>query len=197
MEIKPNSPMKALLPISLPATAALLFLASASLGQAQHADHKDHPAAAKVSKAIAVLQPTQGSKVQGTITFTKSANGVKVEAKLTGLTPGLHGFHVHEFGDTTSPDGKSAGGHFNPTGHPHAGPEADKRHIGDLGNIEADASGAGTYSRVDKHLAFEGPTSILGRSVVVHAKPDDLKSQPAGEAGDRIAVGVIGVAKAD
>lgn len=189
--------MKTFLSATLPAATALLLLASSAPCRAQHAEHKDHAPAKPVSKAVAVLQPTQGSKVQGTITFTKSGEGIKVEAKLTGLTPGLHGFHVHEFGDASSPDGKAAGGHFNPTGHPHAGPDADKRHIGDLGNIEADAAGVGTYSRVDKALSFEGSTSILGRSVVVHAKADDLKSQPAGEAGDRIAVGVIGVAKGE
>ncbi len=188
--------MKSFLPTTLPLTAALLAFSAVS-SPAQQAEHKDHSVAKEVSKAVAVLQPTQGSKVQGTVTFTKSDDGVQVEAKLTGLTPGSHGFHVHEFGDASSPDGKSAGGHFNPTNNPHAAPDADKRHVGDLGNIEADATGAANYSRLDKGLAFQGPTSILGRGVVVHAKADDLKSQPAGDAGDRIAVGVIGVAKGE
>lgn len=142
-----------------------------------------------------MLKPSEGSKVAGTVTFTKAGDGVKVEAKITGLTSGKHGFHVHEFGDLTSPDGKAAGPHFNPTQAPHAGPDAEKRHVGDLGNLEADASGNATYSHTDKLLSFEGAASILGRSVVVHAKADDLKSQPAGDAGDRIAVGVIGVTK--
>jgi Cu-Zn family superoxide dismutase len=119
-----------------------------------------------------------------------------VEGEITGLTPGKHGFHVHEFGDITSPDGTSAGGHFNPTGEPHAGPDADKRHAGDFGNIEADASGKAKISFLDKKISFEGPNNILGRGLVVHAKPDDLKSQPSGDAGDRVGVAVIGVKKA-
>lgn len=147
-------------------------------------------------KAIAVLQATQGNQVKGTVTFTKTGEGIRVEGEITGLAPGQHGFHVHEFGDVTSPDGKSAGGHFNPTGEMHGGPDAEHRHAGDFGNIEADASGTAKVSVMDKHLTLEGAKSILGRGLVVHAKADDLKSQPSGEAGDRVAVGVIGATKA-
>ena len=96
-------------------------------------------------------------------------------AELTGLTPGEHGFHVHEFGDCSMADGTCAGGHFNPTGAPHGGPDDAKRHVGDLGNIKADASGKATYKRVDKMLALNGPNSIIGRSIIVHAAPDDLE----------------------
>ncbi len=146
-------------------------------------------------KAVAVLQATEGNKVKGTITFTKTGEGVRVEGEVNGLTPGKHGFHIHEFGDTTSSDGKSAGGHFNPAGDPHAGPDAEHRHAGDFGNIEAGSDGTAKINFVDKHISFDGAKSILGRGVVVHAKADDLKSQPSGDAGDRVAVGVIGVAK--
>ena len=93
----------------------------------------------EVTKAVAVLKPTAGSKVEGTVTFTKADKGVRVQADVTGLTPGKHGFHIHEFGDNTSPDGMSAGGHFNPHKMEHGAPDAAKRHVGDLGNIEADA----------------------------------------------------------
>src|SRR5437764_11602144 len=79
-------------------------------------------------KAIAVLHPTAGSKVSGTVTFTEVADGVQVQAEITGLTPGNHGFHIHEFGDCSAPDATSAGAHFNPTGKPHAGPDALERH---------------------------------------------------------------------
>ena len=150
---------------------------------------------ANLDKAVAVLYPTQGSSVKGTITFTKTGDGVQVEGEVTGLTPGKHGFHVHEFGDVTSPDGTSAGGHFNPTGHKHGAPDSDERHAGDFGNIEAGQDGTAKVSFVDKKITLDGATSILGRGLVVHAKADDLKSQPSGEAGDRVAVGVIGVAK--
>ncbi len=160
------------------------------------ADAPTESKAAAVTKAVALLHPTDGSKVEGTITFTKVPDGVKVEGTVTGLTPGKHGFHIHEFGDTTSPDGKAAGGHFNPSNHPHGGLEAEQHHAGDLGNIEADASGNARVDVTSKALAFTGANSILGRGLVVHAGTDDLKSQPSGEAGARAAVGVIGVAKA-
>jgi Cu-Zn family superoxide dismutase len=150
----------------------------------------------QAEKALAVLHSSAGSQVKGTITFTKTAEGIRVEGEITGLTPGKHGFHIHEFGDTTSPDGKSAGGHFNPKGEHHGGPDAEHRHAGDFGNVEAGSDGTAKVSFVDKHLTFDGATSILGRGLVVHAKADDLKSQPSGEAGDRVAVGVIGVTKA-
>jgi Cu-Zn family superoxide dismutase len=149
-----------------------------------------------VTKAIAVLHATKsGGEASGVVTFTKVANGVRVEAEIRGLTPGKHGFHIHEFGDCSSPDAMSAGGHFNPTKAEHAGPSEQHRHIGDLGNIEANARGIARVDLVDPHLRFAGPTSILGRGLIVHEKPDDLKTQPTGNAGGRVACGVIGVAK--
>ena len=147
-------------------------------------------------KAIAVLHPTAGNKVSGTVTFTEVADGVQVHADLTGLTPGNHGFHVHEFGDCSAADASSAGAHFNPTSKPHAGPDALERHVGDMGNVEADASGKATLEYVDHQISLTNDQqSAIGRSVVVHAKADDLKSQPAGDSGARIACGVIGRAK--
>ena len=142
-------------------------------------------------KAVAVLSPTQGNNVTGTITFTEERGGVRVVADVRGLSPGSHGFHVHDKGDCSAPDAQSAGGHFNPDGAPHAGPDAAQRHAGDLGNIIADASGHGRLDRVDRQLTFDGPHAILGHAVIVHAKADDLKSQPAGDAGARVACGVI------
>ncbi|HEX8679556.1 MAG TPA: superoxide dismutase family protein [Chthoniobacterales bacterium] len=149
-----------------------------------------------VQKAIAVLAPTQGSKVMGTVTFTKSSDGVRVVADLTGLTPGKHGFHIHEFGDCSDPKAESAGGHFNPTKHSHAGPEASERHAGDMGNIDADASGKARVDVTLKNVSMDDDdNSIIGHAVIVHEKEDDLKTQPTGNAGGRLACGVIGVAK--
>jgi Cu-Zn family superoxide dismutase len=148
----------------------------------------------KITRAVAVLHPTQGNKAGGTVTFNQMSDGVKVEADLRGLSPGKHGFHIHEFGDCSAPDGKSAGGHYNPTGQPHAGPGQEKRHMGDLGNIEANNSGNAHYERVDSHLVLNGQDAIIGRGVIVHGGMDDLKSQPSGAAGPRVACGVIGVA---
>jgi Cu-Zn family superoxide dismutase len=152
------------------------------------------PEPATITKAVAVIHPASGSKVSGTVTFTKTTGGVKVEAKIKGLAPGKHGFHIHEFGDATSPDAKSAGSHFNPKGHPHAGPGM-QRHVGDLGNIEADGEGNAAYDKIDSQLMFHGESNIIGRAVIVHEKADDLKTQPTGDAGGRVGIGVIGVAK--
>ena len=107
------------------------------------------------------------------------------------LTRGDHGFHVHEKGDLSAPDLSSAGGHYNPTGHPHAGPKADKRHMGDLGNLSANTQGVATLDYVDPALRLDGEHSIVGKSVIVHAGRDDLKTQPSGDSGSRIAGGVI------
>jgi Cu-Zn family superoxide dismutase len=149
---------------------------------------------AKVTMAVAVVHGLGENKVKGKVTFTQKDDGVEIVAELTGLEPGEHGFHVHEFGDCSMADGKCAGGHFNPTGAPHAGPESEKRHVGDLGNIKAGADGKATYKRVDKLVGLNGRNSVVGRSVIIHAKPDDLKTQPSGDAGDRIGCGTIGIA---
>jgi Cu-Zn family superoxide dismutase len=170
----------------------LIFLASA--GFIAHAQPEEKSSAPL--KAIVVLHPTAGNKVSGTVTFTEVADGVQVHADITGLTPGNHGFHVHEFGDCSAADASSAGAHFNPTNNPHAGPDAAERHVGDMGNVEADASGKATLEYVDHQISLTtDERSVIGRSVVVHVKADDLKTQPAGDSGARIACGVIGRAK--
>jgi Cu-Zn family superoxide dismutase len=146
------------------------------------------------TKAIAVLIPTAtGGKIAGTITFTKSARGTEVTAELTGVPAGTHGVHSHEFGDASSPDGKAAGSHFDPKMAKMHGDPSKKsvRHLGDLGNITADDAGKATYDEVFPDLPID---VILGHGVVVHEKADDF-SQPVGNAGGRLAVGVIGVAK--
>lgn len=167
---------------------ALVFVLGAGCATNQRSQET---AAPHGRKAVAVLSPTQGNNVTGTITFTEERDGVRVIADVRGLTPGSHGFHVHDKGDCSAPDAASAGSHFNPENMPHGGPDAAQRHAGDLGNIMADASGHGRLDRIDHHLSFSGPNSILGRAVIVHAKADDLKSQPAGDAGARVACGVI------
>lgn len=155
----------------------------------------DQAAAVSFTKAICVLHPTKGNKVTGQVTFTQSDSGMVVVADLTGLTPGKHGFHVHEFGDCSSPDAKSAGDHFNPEMKEHGAPHGEKRHVGDLGNVEAGSDGKVHYEFVDSLMSFSGANSIIGRSVIVHAGEDDLKTQPSGDSGDRVACGVIGIAK--
>jgi Cu-Zn family superoxide dismutase len=150
--------------------------------------------AADATQAVAVLHPTQGNKVEGTLRFEKAGNAVKVTGRITGLAPGMHGFHVHQYGDCSAPDATSAGDHFNPTAQPHGAPGAEARHLGDLGNIEAAADGSVPVDVTDPRLTLEGPNAIVGRAVIVHANPDDLKTQPSGNAGARLACGVVGVA---
>lgn len=172
----------------LTATAALAFPALAET---------------KSTGAVAVVESTSvaqapKSRVIGVLHFSESNGKLRVTGTLKGLPPNsTHGFHIHEFGDLSTSDGTSAGGHFNPSGDPHAGPHADKHHAGDLGNITSDSKGEAKIDlTLDSLTIADGPNAVLGRSVVVHAKADDLKSQPSGDAGDRIGVGVIGWASA-
>lgn len=146
---------------------------------------------AAAADAVATLNPTEGSTVRGTVTFREDAGKVRVVAHITGLTPGEHGFHLHENGDCSLKDAMSAGGHFNPTGMPHGGPDTPRRHVGDLGNVTANQEGVAHYERVDGVLSLTGPNSILGKSVIVHAGPDDFVTQPSGNSGARLACGVI------
>jgi superoxide dismutase, Cu-Zn family len=149
----------------------------------------------EVTKAICVLIPTQGNNVSGAITFTKTSDGILVKGDIHGLTPGKHGFHIHECGDCSAVDGSSAGGHFNPTNMPHGAPMDMKRHEGDMGNIEADTSGNAHVEYTDKMMTLSSTDSIIGRSIIVHKGTDDLKTQPTGNSGARVACGVIGIAK--
>lgn len=142
--------------------------------------------------AVASLTPTQGSEVRGLIMFHQMEGHVMVHAMVSGLKPnGEHGFHVHETGSCASTDGTSAGGHFNPDGKPH-GPQDAPHHAGDMPSLKADASGrADQKFRLVGVTTVAGPAALAGRAVVVHALPDDYKTQPTGNSGARIACGVI------
>jgi len=175
---------------------AFLFIALFLLPSPAAGQHTMHQAgSSSVTKAIAVLYPTKGSPVKGTVTFEAVENGIHVVADITGLTPGKHGIHIHEFGDCSAPDAFSAGGHFNPHVTAHGSPEGKPRHAGDMGNLVADKDGHARLDYVDQVMVFSGDQSILGHAVIVHEQEDDLKSQPTGNAGARVACGVIGVAK--
>ena len=174
-----------------------LVLFAVSCAQQQSQDQQtDMEPATDYSNAVAVVHPTEGSEVTGTVTFTETENGVRVQAEIEGLAEGKHGFHIHQYGDCTAPDGTSAGGHYNPADNPHAGPDAESRHVGDMGNIEADAEGNATIDYVDSTINLNGPNSVIGRGVVLHGE-DDLESQPSGAAGPRMACGVIGIANTE
>jgi superoxide dismutase, Cu-Zn family len=179
------------------ATVLLTFVAATCILTARSGvtSNEEMQKAAEPTKAICVMQPFGDSKVSGVITFTQKGDDVQITGSITGLTEGMHGFHVHAFGDISSTkDGLSTGGHFNPAGKMHGGQHAAERHVGDLGNIKADAKGVAKLDMTDKVIKLSGPHSIIGRGLIVHAKADDEKTQPTGDAGGRVAGGVIGVA---
>ncbi len=142
--------------------------------------------------ATATLSPTSNSTAQGTVQFHEKADGaVEVEVKLTGVPPGVHGFHVHDKGDCGD-NGNAAGGHFNPMGTPHAGPATATHHAGDFGNVTAGANGEVRTRFTTRSITVsEGSASAVGHAVILHANPDDLMTQPTGNAGGRIACGVV------
>jgi Cu-Zn family superoxide dismutase len=146
---------------------------------------------------VAAIHPTKGNTATGVVRFTVVPGGVRIVADISGLTPSAkHAIHIHEFGDVSAEDGSAAGGHYNPGGHMHGGPDSEHRHAGDLGNLSADAAGNAHYELLAKDLTLCcGKAPIIGRSIIIHAKEDDLTSQPSGNAGPRIAQGTIGVAK--
>lgn len=143
-------------------------------------------------RATASLQPTQGNKTFGEATFEQvGADRVRVVVFAQNLKPNSeHGFHIHEKGDCSAPDATSAGGHFNPTGKTHGQPGSG--HAGDLPMLKAAKNGRAKLDVTLEGVTLTpGPTSLVGRGLVIHAQPDDFKTQPAGNSGARVACGVI------
>ncbi|MFW6059981.1 MAG: superoxide dismutase family protein [Phycisphaeraceae bacterium] len=151
---------------------------------------------ADLDRLVAVLHPTEGNEAQGVVYFEQTDGGVAVTADISGLEPNSrHGFHIHEYGDCTAADGTSAGGHYDPEGHPHALPNGEARHAGDLGNLETDDQGNATLELTVENVTLaDANNPILGRGLIVHAQEDD-GGQPTGNAGARLGCGVIGVAQ--
>jgi Cu-Zn family superoxide dismutase len=169
--------MKAMIPLAIAATFAV---GCASMGQDS------------APTAVANLEPTKDNSAKGTVTFTQVGDKVRVVANLSGLKAGSpHGFHVHEKGDCGSGDGMSAGGHYNPAAKPHGSLSTD-HHAGDMPNVMADSYGNATVTVEIPGLTIgSGSADIVGKGLIVHRDPDDYKSQPAGNAGPRIACAVI------
>ncbi len=141
------------------------------------------------------LVATSGSELSGTVTFTEEDGMVTMVAEISGLTKGVHAIHIHEFGDCSTEDGSSAGGHWNPTGDPHGKwGDADGYHRGDIGNIEADENGVGTITMTTDEWCVDcgdADKDVVGHSIIIHDLPDDFVTQPTGNAGIRLACGVI------
>jgi Cu-Zn family superoxide dismutase len=155
-------------------------------------------AVAKLTPSKAATTMPANQNVTGTVTFTDEGNGkTKIVADISGLQPNTkHGFHIHEKGDMSAPDLMSTGGHYNPDKHVHGGPTTSPVHAGDFGNVMSDASGNAHLELEVDDISIGGPKNdILGKAVIVHGKEDDLKSQPSGNAGARVAGGVIELQK--
>jgi len=194
---------------SIPLAGSLLAIAAVAMacgsdgpthghGHAAPQGDTNQPAIlASVRHAICVLAPTAGNTAAGWVKFVEADDGtVAITGEISGLTPnGQHAIHIHEFGDMSSADGMATGSHYNPEGHPHGLPDQAERHAGDFGNLHANAEGVATINLNVDNLSMGGEKNpILGRAIIVHAKPDD-GSQPVGNAGARITQGVIGVMK--
>ncbi|MEX0771565.1 MAG: superoxide dismutase family protein [Balneolales bacterium] len=179
-------------------TLLVLPIILISCTQETNTDNSTAEVSAVHDELIAVIHPTEGNEINGTVTFTREGDGVTVDATVSGLEPDSnHGFHIHEFGDCSADDGTSAGGHYSPENMPHGAPDDMERHMGDLGNLGSDQNGIATVNFTDSVLELQGESGILGRGVIVHAGEDDLETQPTGDAGARLGCAVIGVAQAE
>lgn len=174
---------------------ALSFIVVACGPQTQTSEQETTTETTGSVTAIANLSPASGSQVQGTARFTQTDQGVKMELEVSGLEPGsVHALHIHEHGDCSAHDATSAGGHWNPTNVAHGQRGvSDEFHSGDIDNIQADSDGNVEYeiTAEDWSIGGDDATNIIGKSVMIHIKPDDFVSQPTGDAGDRISCGAI------
>ena len=177
---------------ALAAAVAGLAACGAPSRSAEEANPRTVATVRLLSAAGGTPQPNPQSPVQGTLTFSQVRGIVTVDGSVTGLKPNAqHGFHVHEKGDCSSPDFSSAGGHFNATGQPHGAHGSGAHHLGDMPPLQADANGNAKVAFSSSSLALRGPNSIIGLVVIVHRDPDDPTAQPVGNAGPRLACGVI------
>ena len=149
------------------------------------------------NQAIAVIGSTNDSGVTGTAVFTQNGDQITLIIEIQGATPGLHAVHIHEKGDCSAPDDKSAGGHWNPTDVAHGKWGEGEFHLGDIGNITVGEDGIGNISLTTDlwEIGTGSDVDVVGRGIIVHADPDDFTSQPSGNAGARIGCGVIELAE--
>ena len=185
---------------------ALTLVPACGGGDHDGHDHGDSAGAFEgLTTAVCVLTPTEGNTAAGKLTFTQVPDGILIEGTVTGLNPGQkHAYHIHQFGDISAADGTATGGHYNPAGVDHGLPAdgshgdhhhavATGGHAGDLGNLQADETGTAVVDVTFSNLTMAGNNAIIGRAIIVHAG-EDTGAQPTGEAGPRIAQGVIGIA---
>ena len=179
---------------SMPEAAVPMAAEPAETNAMPAAPMESAPEAIPVASATASLKSVESMKVSGELGIVQNAGGVAISGTISGLEPGsVHGFHIHETGDCSAPDFKSAGGHFNPGGMEHGNPSSNMHHAGDMMNLTVNDSGTATLdvSVPGVTLGDGGANDVVNRAIVIHAKADDYTSQPAGDAGDRVACGVI------
>lgn len=142
--------------------------------------------------ATATLAPRSDTGVTGDAIFVETPDGVEATVSVAHAQPGKHGLHLHEVGDCSHPEAKSAGDHFEPGHELHGAPHSDEHHAGDMGNLEVEADGTGTATVMLTDVTIRpSERSIIGKSLVVHAGEDDFATQPSGDSGTRIACGVV------
>lgn len=189
---------------TLGAVIALTLLAACSREQPASEAKTPDPAAPPAAEqappaepapgAVAQVAPTQGNTVTGSLALAQSAEGVRITGSVQGLKPDAEfGFHVHEKGDCSAPDGSSAGGHFNPTQAQHGNPTSGAHHAGDMANIRSNSEGIAQVDTTAAGTTLNGDpgTDVIGKAIVVHESPDDYATQPSGNSGKRVACGVI------
>jgi superoxide dismutase, Cu-Zn family len=188
------------------AIGLILVLAACSREQPEGAPRAPEPATAAPAEkttapaapeAVAQIAPTQGNTVSGSLALASAPQGVHITGSVQGLKPDAEfGFHVHEKGDCSAPDGSSAGGHFNPTQAQHGNPASGAHHAGDMLNIRSSAEGVAQIDTTAAGTTLHGDptTDLMGKAIVVHESPDDYTTQPSGNSGKRVACGVIAAA---
>jgi Cu-Zn family superoxide dismutase len=173
----------------LPVIASIVLAGAACAGEKSGTTELRAPQ----NTAGAVLEPRSGTSVSGRATFTANQDGVTLALEVRGAAAGVHAVHIHETGDCSAPDAASAGAHWNPSGVDHGRWGTPPHHLGDIGNLQVGEDGVGELTLTTPLWSIGGPSGsdIVGKAVIVHAAPDDFKTQPTGAAGGRIACGVI------
>ena len=168
--------------------AATLAVATAQAGAASTSTPKSKARPA----ATATIEARSGSSLEGKATFRAKGGKVTLDLRVSHAAPGTHAVHLHEKGDCSDPEGKSAGSHWNPSGAAH-GKWGESCHLGDIGNLVVDAKGNGRLKLTTDLWTIGGPSGsdVLGKAVIVHATADDFTTQPTGNAGGRIGCGVV------
>jgi len=171
---------------------ALLALGGLSCGSSGAKPEEPKTGNGEAKKATATVMGPDGSAIEGIVTFVQEGDEVRVIAGLKGAPPGTHGIHLHENGDCGGEGFANAGSHFNPDDAPHACPPTEPRHAGDFGNIEIKEDGTGQIEVKTRALTIDaGPNTVVGKAVILHSQADDCASQPTGDAGGRLACGVV------